>query len=150
MELIPSFCMTIGCLQYYQSLQDAQRSQSITRQAAVCELNTVWPRDFNHRVYYFHCPHYIRFLESHNGSQIKPLSVSWIWFGQGIPIPELTIFNCPHGIIPLHDYSMSPIILSIVNKLSDSQMLTTHHKPSSCLWAGYSMAMKFQSQSLLR
>ena len=24
----------------------------------------------------FNCPHYIRFLESHNGSQIKPLSVS--------------------------------------------------------------------------
>jgi len=51
--------------------------------------------------------------------------------------------------IPLHDDRASPILQSIVNKLSESWILAIHCKPSSCLWIGYNMAKRFQSQSLL-
>jgi len=51
--------------------------------------------------------------------------------------------------IPLHDDRTSLILLSIVNKLSDSWILTMHCKPSSCLWAGYNMDKRFQCQILL-
>ena len=35
--------------------------------------------------------------------------------------------------IPLRDDRAPPILLSIVNKLSDFQMLTIYHKPSSSI-----------------
>ena len=49
--------------------------------------------------------------------------------------------------IPLNDDRTSPILLSIVNKLSGSPIYAVHHNTSSCLWAGYNMAKRFQSQS---
>ena len=51
--------------------------------------------------------------------------------------------------LPPHDDRASPILWSIVNTLSDSQILTMHRKPSSCFQAGSNMAKRFQFQSLL-
>jgi len=57
MQLIPYLCMNIVCLQYYHHLstncQITRCLQSITIQAAVYELDTVWPWNSNPRVYYF-------------------------------------------------------------------------------------------------
>ena len=57
MELIPFLCMMIEHLQYHSQLStnchNLGYSQSIANQAAVCELDTIWPRDSNRRAYYF-------------------------------------------------------------------------------------------------
>ena len=42
--------------------------------------------------------------------------------------------------IPLHDDRADPILLLIVNTLSDFRILAIHRKPSSCLWAGQNMS----------
>jgi len=40
-------------------------------------------------------------------------------------------------IVPLNDDRVAAIVLSIVNQISDSQMLIMDHKPASHLQAGY-------------
>ena len=51
--------------------------------------------------------------------------------------------------IPQCEDWASPILSSIINKLSDFQILAMHRKKNSHLWAGYNTAKIFQSQSLL-
>ncbi len=46
-----------------------------------------------------HCLQDIRFSETCNGSQTKLSSVSWIQYGQEIPMPELNAFNCRQDMI---------------------------------------------------
>ena len=43
-------------------------------------------------------------------------------------------------------YGLAAILSSIVNKISDSQRLTMHHKPSSHPQAGYNIANELQCQ----
>ena len=54
------------------------------------------------------------------------------------------------NIVPLHNDKAVAILLSIVNQVSDSQMLIMHHKPASHLKAGYntisSMASGFHTK----
>jgi hypothetical protein len=49
----------------------------------------------------------------------------------------------------IYDDIVTPILLSIVKKLSDSCILTSHCKPCSYLWAGYKMAKRTYCQTVL-
>jgi hypothetical protein len=42
----------------------------------------------------FNCLYYFRFLETCDGSQTKPPSVSYIQYDDEIPIPDLTVVSC--------------------------------------------------------
>ena len=44
------------------------------------------------------CQQIVRSLDAPNPSQAKQLFVSRTQYGQEIPIPAFTIFNCPHYI----------------------------------------------------
>jgi hypothetical protein len=104
-----------------------------------------------------------RILTSHR----KPSSCLWAGYNmaktthsktvlgpENIPDVMSRVYHNDAGLLwihtfPLHDDRASPILLSIVNKLKDSRILTSHHKPSSCLWAGYNMAKTTHSKTVL-
>jgi len=55
MELIPSFCMTIGCLQYYHQivnkLLDSWMLAIHHKPSSCLRVNTIWSRDSNPKSY---------------------------------------------------------------------------------------------------
>ena len=99
-------------------------SQSIVSQAAVCELIIVFGPTHNAT----HCKTVL-------GPETIPGRISWVCHNDS-------------GLL-WNWYHPSPILLSVVNKLSDSRILAIHLKPGSCLWSGYNMAKRLHCKTLL-
>jgi len=133
MKLIPSLCMMIRHLWYHCQLstncQIVRYLQCIASQAADCELDTIWTRDFNARSYNFQLSTY-----------------TWILGDSQWVANQATV--CELNAIWLRDSNSQSLLLSIVHTITYSRILAMHRKPSSCLWAGYNMDKRFQCQIL--
>ena len=128
-------------------------SQSITNQAAVCELVIIFRPTHNvthctncwfQEISQTWCHESIIMMLDYYGIDTIPLCDH-----RACPILLSIVTNCQiigylqaitsqvayYGIdtIPLHDDRASPILLSIVNKLSYSQIFAIHNNTSSCL-----------------
>ena len=141
MELIPSFCMTIGCLQYYYHFRMlSAHNPSQDKQLFVSSIQRgqeILTTEFT----IFNCPHYIRFLES----QIDHKSSHCLWAEYNLA----------------KEFQSQSLLFSIVHMVSSPcmtiaclqyycQLSTNCQIPGSITsQTAYSMAMKFQSQSLL-
>ena len=114
--------MTVGQLQHYCQLPTRYQilgySQWITNQAALCELNKIWPRDSNA----WACCLFIVYNVSDSQRLAmchKPGRHPWA------ETNTAKRFQCQSLLLP------------IVYNMSDSRGLKMHRKLHSCLWAGY-------------
>src|SRR5271156_2438340 len=97
-----------------------------------------------HRRYYCQLSTSCQILRYTQSITIQAAFVSRLRYGQEIPIPKLTISNCPHYMRLTMDcksdhclwvehnitkrFQSQNLLLSVVYKITDSCRLTMHHK----------------------